>query len=428
MANYSKTANRLKGEILSFADDISTGLTKPEKKAVTEILFGMLIRKTCLVTELSRGINEPAKFKKVLDRLTRHLSKDDLGNRLQSNYLQKVKRHIKENTLICVDYTAIVKDYAQAQDNLCKVYDSRTKTTETGFWQMEVSAVDTDRKKYLPLYSRLHSQEDEEFTSENTETYKTLDALRDAFGSKGIYLFDRGFDRGKIFEKLLGLKVNFIVRLKGNRHLLYGKKGRKKSVEKLAESLRCQVREIVKLRRKGKKVVTTMDYGSRQVSLPEFPGVKLNLVVIKNKHGEVKAMFLTNLPCGSRKNLNKVVNGYFLRWSVEEMIRFRKQEFDLENIRLRKWTRLQNMTTLALISAGIVGLKTCIDFPGSVFRQILHLSKRVNGIKRFSLYAIREGMSFFLSYVLIRINNVPKHSSNQLNLFKIDCFTGIQPS
>ena len=93
--DYSKTANKLKGEILSFADDVSAGLTKPERRAVTEILFGMLTGGSCLVTEVSRGFIDSAKFTKVLQRLTRHLSKEGLGKRLQTNYLQKIKKKIR---------------------------------------------------------------------------------------------------------------------------------------------------------------------------------------------------------------------------------------------------------------------------------------------------------------------------------------------
>ena len=227
---------------------------------------------------------------------------------------------------------------------------------------------------------------------------------------------------------MFDLDVKFIVRLKKNRHLGYGKKGRRKNVERLAESVICQVREIVKFKRKGKIITVQKDYGSRQVKLPDFPDVTLNLVVIKNKHGQVKAMFLTNLQGGSRKNLNKVVNGYFLRWAVEEVIRYHKQSFDLENIRLRSWTRLENMTTLTLLSAGITRLQTCVELPGVIFEQILHFAKRANGIKRFSLYAIRDGMSFLLTTVILRRKPLQQHNSNQLNLFKTDSFSRIQPS
>ena len=418
--NNSKTASILKGEILGFADNISAGLSKPEKKAIRELLLGMIGRGSCLVTEISRGFKDTVRFKKVLERLSRHLSKPGLGEKLQLNYLNAVKRHIKKETLICVDYTTIVKEYARVQENLCRVYDCATNSTHNGFWQMEVSAIDSDRKKYLPLYSRLHSQRDEKFTSENSETYRTLDVLRDALSDRGIYLFDRGFDRNRIYEKLINLKNRFIVRLKGNRHLLYGTRGKSKNVLKLAKKVRCQVRETVKFTRKGRQIVTQMDYGSRKVKLPSLPDVELNLVVIKNLRGEVKAIFLTNLACGSRKNLNMVVKGYFLRWTVEEIIRFRKQEFDLENIRVRSWVKLQNLTTLALISAGKVGLQS---FNELISRHILTFAKRANGIKRFSLYAVMEGISFLLTHFMITRKTIPKPCCNQLTLFEISHFS-----
>ena len=122
------------------------------------------------------------------------------------------------------------------------------------------------------------------------------------------------------------------------------------------------------------------------------------------------------------------MNGYFLRWAVEEVIRYHKQSFDLENIRLRSWTRLENMTTLTLLSAGITRLQTCVELPGVIFEQILHFAKRANGIKRFLLYAIRDGMSFLLTNVILRRKPPQQYNSNQLNLFKTDSFSRIQPS
>jgi hypothetical protein len=303
--NNSKTASILKGEILGFADNISAGLSKPEKKAVRELLLGMIGRGSCLVTEISRGFKDTVRFKKVLERLSRHLSKAGLGEKLQENYL----------------------------------------------------------------------------------------------------------------------KNRFIVRLKGNRHLLYGTRGKSKNVLKLAKKVRCQVRETVKFTRKGRQIVTQMDYGSRKVKLPSLPDVELNLVVIKNLRGEVKAIFLTNLACGSRKNLNMVVKGYFLRWTVEEIIRFRKQEFDLENIRVRSWVKLQNLTTLALISAGKVGLQS---FNELISIHILTFAKRANGIKRFSLYAVREGISFLLNHFMITRKAIPKPCCNQLTLFEISHFSRLE--
>ena len=100
--NYSKTASRLKCEIISFADRISNGLSKPEKKAVVELLFGILSGGSCLVTEVSRRLKDPVKFKKILDRLTRHLFDDYAFIKQQKTWdiqknicidLQKMKKH-----------------------------------------------------------------------------------------------------------------------------------------------------------------------------------------------------------------------------------------------------------------------------------------------------------------------------------------------
>ncbi|GEM_PF-6534276 len=109
-----------------------------------------------------------------------------------------------------------------------------------------------------------------------------------------------------------------------------------------------------------------------------------------------------------------------MRWTVEEIIRFRKQEFDLENIRVRSWVKLQNLTTLVLISAGKVGLQS---FCGLMSRHILTFAKRANGIKRFSLYAIMEGVSYLLTYFMINRKAIPKSCCNQLTLFEISHFS-----
>lgn len=195
-----------------------------------------------------------------------------------------------------------------------------------------------------------------------------------------------------IFAKLLDLDLRFIVRLKGDRHLLSGKK--------------------------GKIQVFELDYGSRKVRLPSYPDAELNLVVVKGKRCDVKAMFLTNFECGSRKTLNKVVRSYFARWAVEEMIRFRKQEFDLEDIRLRSWTRLQNMTVLVLVASGFAAMKSSLSLSGAIMLKILELSKRAGRLKKFILYAVRYGMGILLNLCRLKFDCRQNAGSNQLSLFE----------
>ena len=51
--------------------------------------------------------------------------------------------------------------------------------------------------------------------------------------------------------------------------------------------------------------------------------------------GDKPIMFLTNVPLKrSRKVLWRMVRAYLKRWSVEGTIRFVKQSYDLENVRV----------------------------------------------------------------------------------------------
>ncbi len=50
----------------------------------------------------------------------------------------------------------------------------------------------------------------------------------------------------------------------------------------------------------------------------------------------------------SRKSLWQAVEGYMTRWRVEDAIRFVKQSYNLEDIRVLKYRRLKNMVALLL--------------------------------------------------------------------------------
>src|SRR5690606_34248080 len=74
----------------------------------------------------------------------------------------------------------------------------------------------------------------------------------------------------------------------------------------------------------------------------------LYMEVVKGFSGQ-PMMLLTSLPIGPmEKDLWFVISAYLRRWSIEETIRFIKQTYDLENIRVLKYVRLQNMMALLL--------------------------------------------------------------------------------
>jgi len=109
-------------------------------------------------------------------------------------------------------------------------------------------------------------------------------------------------------------------------------------------------------------------------------------------------MILTNLEVvKSRKCLVFFVLSYFRRWQIEETIRFAKQAYQIEDIRLRRYERLQNM--IAIVSAALYfvavwlgqGLKLAI-----LAHHALQAAKRIFGVPDFRYYALADGIKAFL--------------------------------
>ena len=69
---YSTTnVFRMKREILNYSENISSRLSRPERKYFADMLFGMLASGSCLLSEIAHVLREDAKKVNVVDRLPR---------------------------------------------------------------------------------------------------------------------------------------------------------------------------------------------------------------------------------------------------------------------------------------------------------------------------------------------------------------------
>ena len=106
-------------------------------------------------------------------------------------------------------------------------------------------------------------------------------------------------------------------------------------------------------------------------------------------------MLLTTEPLRrKRKVLYRLLGCYLKRWSIEETIRFVKQTYDMENIRVLKYERLKNMMGLLLavfyfIAAKLDTAQKLKIMCGHVLKQ----AKRIFGVPDFKYYAIGDGLS-----------------------------------
>ena len=105
-------------------------------------------------------------------------------------------------------------------------------------------------------------------------------------------------------------------------------------------------------------------------------------------------MLLTNIEMRrNRTSLWWTVAADLTRWRIEETIRFIKQSYDLEDIRVMTYRRLQNMVVLvnavAFFTASVIGTRMKLEILAT---HLITASKRLFGIPDFRYYAIADGI------------------------------------
>ena len=83
----------MKREILTFSNQISRNLSKPEKKFTADMIYGILASESCLLTDIVDQLHEDTKKVNSVERLTRHLNKGIPAVALKS-YLSTVRKLI----------------------------------------------------------------------------------------------------------------------------------------------------------------------------------------------------------------------------------------------------------------------------------------------------------------------------------------------
>lgn len=223
--------------------------------------------------------------------------------------------------------------------------DGSDKQIGKGYCTLKVIGGELEKGKITPLYGKLYSQEAPGFHSENAEILTAVRQTSKHTKGRGIWVMDRGADRKKLIGPLLKEQERFIIRLVGNRHFIY--RGKKVIAEELARG--CKTLYAERLIGEGKKEEKAyhIEFGYRKVKLPGYRE-QLYLIVVTG-FGKEPMMLITNVPVtGSRKSLLFIVLSYVRRWQIEETIRFAKQSYCLEDIRLLTYHRLQNMMVLVM--------------------------------------------------------------------------------
>ncbi len=389
---------KLRVQMHHFSGKLCAGWGKVAGRFVEEMIYGINARGSVRLSEVARSLVEETSLKKRIDRLSRNLGRRELADEIGRSVLAQAAVKIKEDTLLIIDPTDIVKKYARKMEYLAKIRDASNKELGLGYWINTVVAIENGSSEILPLIHRLYSQDAHDFVSENHEILESMKTVYEATGGRGIFVIDRGGDRRSLYKGALNNDKprRFIIRQRGDRHLLY--KGKLTETLELAEICKTPYAETVLKEKAGKERAYIIHFGSVPVRLPEHPDKPLWLVVAKG-FGRKPLMLLTTEPMRrNRKVLWWVIQAYLTRWRVEDTIRFIKQSYNLEDIRVMTYRRLKNMAALVLaasfFTAVHIGYRAKVEI---LALHVLKASQRIFGIPNFRYYALADGIKEILT-------------------------------
>ena len=234
---------------------------------------------------------------------------------------------------VAVDSTALAKS-GRHFENEGYVYDSRINKVTDGFPMLIATGI-TDQNHYSPIDYFRYSEKDLEKLFENQIKISFIKGLVNLFSQlpkMPVFVADSGFLRKCIVVYLLENDIPFVIKTVNRKVIL--KSGKKV----LTKQLKSGTYENVKINTQG------------------WEDIYCNLVVGPfDKDKGNRRVFMTNLSFKDYSK-NEVLKFYQRRWFVEESIKELKQNFDLENFRVRSWHGSQKQIALIFFTATLTHL------------------------------------------------------------------------
>jgi len=392
--DYAKIAQKLREQMARFSGELSSGFPKVVRRFMEDMIYGVQARQSVRLTEVSRALGGKTSVKKTEERLSRQIGRSWLWEAVTERLVRLAARAVERETLLILDLSDLCKKYARKMEYLARVRDGSEKTLGQGYWMVNVIGADLGRRGILPLYGRLYSHRAPDHRSENAEIERAIGMVSAKTEGRGVWVLDRGGDRVELFRYLLDRKLRFLNRINGDRSL-ETEEGVKSALEvaRWTPSFYIDYRPRIE---QGEAKLQRLEVGFRRVRLPRRREV-LTLVVVRGLGQEPLMLLTSMLVLKSRRSVMRVVEAYFLRWRVEETIRFLKQSYQLEDVRLLTYRRLQNLVALVMAVIYFAAIYLGVRLKLRVLaRHVLSAARRVFNIPDFRLYALADGIKHCL--------------------------------
>jgi hypothetical protein len=315
------------------------------QRFLMEMIVGLVVGGHVHLTKIARavgsGINSVHSDEK---RLSRHLDSEHWSMRpVIDGLLNNSAAMVSDDSLIPADLTDIAKYYARHLEGLGRVRDASDpdKRTAPGYMLFE-AYVRVRRWQLFPLLIEPLRTYSGAPTSENDEILAYFGQIHEATQHRGTWVLDRGFDRRELMVPMLRIEMAWIIRQRGDRHILTAG-GRQMSVDDRAA-------EIFQQKRPGRWPRGGWTY-AEPVRLPELPDREL-LLVLFWRTAEAAPLMLLVSPAARKPGRTGAwfVKAFRRRWGVEDATWGIKQRFHLEDFLVHSWRSIRRLIYLVAIA------------------------------------------------------------------------------
>lgn len=397
MNNFTTNTYEMKREIVNFSKKISEGLNKPTSKFVIDMQFGLAKSGSCLISNIARALDEKTNLSYTIERLCDNLVNmyDDEKQIIWNNYLNEVKNNIdKEQAIVLFDDSDMNKEYSRKLEDLDRVIDasSQDKRIVNGYHICEATVLTKKQKQPMSLYSKIYSCKSKGFISKNTYTLESIKTTENVIGKNFIGILDRGYDDNKIFDYMSKNGHKFVVRLDDERTLLF--KNKRRSVKEVANTRKGKIKMSVLF---DDNEETELMVSYTRATLP-YNKREYTLVIVYGLSEEKPMKLLTNIELKDKEDVIKIVRLYLSRWRIEEYFRGKKQEYDLENMRVRTLKSMNNLNMMLTIHLGHVAILADKMDKNLLTIKIIYASKSLKGKAIVWMSQIARGIKAILAY------------------------------
>ena len=418
MSYFTTNTYQLKREIVKFSKKICKNSNKPTSKFVTDMLYGISKSKDILLSSISEALDENISKINTIDRLSNNLSLD-LDESIFLNYCNLAFDALGNEPVFLVDDSDVTKPLGNKFEDLGIVRDgsSKDKSYEKGYHHTKIVGLTNNFKQPISLFSKIHSSTQKEYISNNNITYEGLNSVVTLLNERslqGTFVLDRGYDSNDIFNYFFNKNQHFVIRLTEKRKIYY--KHRWNKITTLRDGYKGKLKFNIMFQNVEKECLISVIKAQITASKKW-----INIFFVYGL-SDTPMMLASNIPIKSKEDALKVARLYFSRWRIEEYFKFKKQEYNFENFRVRSLKSINNLNLLLTYTIGFIALM-CEKLGKNMFAQeIIKESKSLKDKVYLWFYQMARGIYNILKNAKIGIKewqNIQKIPPNycQLSLF-----------